>query len=92
MQVGERLYLVVKNAEAHAETAKPLLLNADARLNPARKADVAIAPPKPAVTATAPKKKPPISGAVEADAQVQARGKKKKNATKVEQKASRRRA
>ncbi|WP_148279829.1 DUF6531 domain-containing protein, partial [Pseudomonas syringae] len=48
------------------------------------KADVAIAPPKPAVTATAPKKKPPISGAVEADAQVQARG-KKKNATRIEQ-------
>ncbi|RMP16226.1 RHS repeat-associated core domain protein containing protein, partial [Pseudomonas syringae pv. delphinii] len=73
-----------KNAEAHAETAKPLLLNAEAKLNPARKADVAIAPPKPAVTATAPKKKPPISGAVEADAQVQARG-KKKNATRIEQ-------
>ncbi|WP_241152309.1 DUF6531 domain-containing protein, partial [Pseudomonas viridiflava] len=73
-----------KNAQAHAETAKPLLLNAEAKLNPARKADVAIAPPKPAVTATAPKKKPPISGAVEADAQVQARG-KKKNATRIEQ-------
>ncbi|WP_163018570.1 DUF6531 domain-containing protein, partial [Pseudomonas viridiflava] len=68
-----------------AETAKPLLLNAEAKLNPARKTDVAIAPPKPAVTATAPKKKPPISGTVEPDAQVQARG-KKKNATKVEQK------
>ncbi|WP_122861727.1 RHS repeat-associated core domain-containing protein [Pseudomonas viridiflava] len=74
-----------KNAQAHAETAKPLLLNAEAKLNPARKTDVAIAPPKPAVTATAPKKKPPISGTVEPDAQVQARG-KKKNATKVEQK------
>ncbi|WP_161469352.1 DUF6531 domain-containing protein, partial [Pseudomonas syringae] len=73
-----------KNAQAHAETAKPLLLNAEAKLNPARKADVAIAPSKPAVTATAPKKKPPISGAVEADAQVQARG-KKKNATRIEQ-------
>ncbi|WP_241151954.1 DUF6531 domain-containing protein, partial [Pseudomonas viridiflava] len=60
-------------------------LNAEAKLNPARKTDVAIAPPKPAVTATAPKKKPPISGTVEPDAQVQARG-KKKNATKVEQK------
>ncbi|MCV4289762.1 DUF6531 domain-containing protein [Pseudomonas capsici] len=74
-----------KNATGHAETAKPLLLNGNAPMNPARKASVEIAPPKPAETAVAPKKKPPVTGgAVETDAQIQARA-KKENATRIEQ-------
>ncbi|MEK1840459.1 MAG: DUF6531 domain-containing protein, partial [Pseudomonas sp.] len=64
----------------------PLLLNGNSAFNPARKANVEIAPPKPAETATAPKKKPPVAGGkVETDAQIQARG-KTESATRVEQK------
>ncbi|MCU0092451.1 DUF6531 domain-containing protein [Pseudomonas koreensis] len=74
-----------KNATAHADTAKPLMLNGNSPLNQARKASVEIAPPKPAETATPPKKKPPVSGgAVETDAQIHARG-KKENSTRIAQ-------
>ncbi|WP_167748739.1 RHS repeat-associated core domain-containing protein [Pseudomonas kribbensis] len=74
-----------KNATGHADSAKPLMLNGNSPLNQARKASIEIAPPKPAETATPPKKKPPVSGgAVETDAQVHARG-KKENSTRVQQ-------
>ncbi|AMS14910.1 type IV secretion protein Rhs [Pseudomonas chlororaphis] len=74
-----------KNATGHAEASKPLLLNGNAALSPGRKATVEIAAPKPAATATPPKSKPKASGgAVETDAQIQARG-KKKPATRAEQ-------
>lgn len=74
-----------KNAKVHAEAAKPLLLNGNSAVNQARKASVEIAAPKPAVTATAPKKKPPVTGGkVETDAQIHARG-KKENTTRIEQ-------
>jgi RHS repeat-associated protein len=49
-------------ATPHTEASKPLLLNGDSKFNPARKADVQIAPPKPAETATAPKNRPLITG------------------------------
>jgi RHS repeat-associated protein len=75
-----------KNAEVHTEAAKPLLLNGNSAVNQARKASVEIAAPKPAVTATAPKKKPKITGGkVETDAQIHTRG-KKDNTTRIEQK------
>ncbi|WP_419789266.1 RHS repeat-associated core domain-containing protein [Pseudomonas koreensis] len=72
-------------ATPHTEASKPLLLNGDSKFNPARKADVQIAAPKPAETAAAPKNKPPVSGGkVESDAQIQAR-KKDEPASRVEQ-------
>lgn len=75
-----------KHATAHAEAAKPLLLNGVADANAARKADVRISDPKPAETATQPKSKPPAGGGkVEADAQIHARG-KTENFTRIEQK------
>ncbi|WP_185752808.1 RHS repeat-associated core domain-containing protein [Pseudomonas fluorescens] len=74
-----------KNAKVHTEAAQPLLLNGNSAVNQARKASVEIAAPKPAVTATAPKKKPPVTGGkVETDAQIHARG-KKDNTTRIEQ-------
>jgi RHS repeat-associated protein len=77
-----------KNAEVHTDAAKPLLLNGNSAVNQARKASVEIAAPKPAVTATAPKKKPKITGGkVETDAQIHTRG-KKDNTTRIEQKES----
>ena len=75
-----------KNATVHTEAARPLLLNGNSAVNQARKASIEIATPKPAVTATAPKKKPKITGAkVETDAQIHTRG-KKDNTTRIEQK------
>ena len=72
-------------AAPHTETSKPLLLNGDAAFNPARKADIQIAAPKPAETATHPKQKQPASGGeVKSDAQVQAR-KKDEPASRAEQ-------
>jgi len=75
-----------KNAAVHTEAARPLLLNGNSAVNQARKASVEIAAPKPATTATAPKKKPKVTGGkVETDAQIHARG-KKDNTTRIEQK------
>ncbi|MHC8380131.1 RHS repeat-associated core domain-containing protein [Pseudomonas sp. LB3P14] len=75
-----------KNATVHTEAARPLLLNGNSAVNQARKASIEIAAPKPAVTATAPKKKPKVTGGkVETDAQIHARG-KKDNTTRIEQK------
>ncbi|MCU0122215.1 RHS repeat protein [Pseudomonas sp. B2M1-30] len=72
-------------ATPHTEAARPLLLNGNSGFNPARKANVEIAPPKPAETASAPKTKPSTSGGkLETDAQVQARG-KTEAASRVEQ-------
>jgi RHS repeat-associated protein len=75
-----------KNAAVHTEAARPLLLNGNSAVNQARKASVEIAAPKPATTATAPNKKPKVTGGkVETDAQIHARG-KKDNTTRIEQK------
>ncbi|MFJ3377466.1 RHS repeat-associated core domain-containing protein [Pseudomonas sp. NPDC086112] len=74
------------SATPHTEAARPLLLNGNSAFNPARKANVEIAPPKPAETAMAPKKKPPVAGGkVKTDAQIQARG-KTQSTTRLEQK------
>ncbi|MBV4488940.1 type IV secretion protein Rhs, partial [Pseudomonas sp. SWRI153] len=72
-------------ATPHTAASRPLLLNGDSKFNPARKADVQIASPKPAETASSPKQKPPVSGGkVESDAQIQARS-KTEPASRIEQ-------